>query len=56
MGKAPAAVFIIRYNQRVPTVLSYVLQFAEPPSAYNLESLAHRSVHSILRLPLNTFF
>jgi len=54
-GKAPAAPSIIRYNQRVPTVLSYVSQFAEPPSEYNVEALAHWAVHSILRLPPNTF-
>ena len=31
MGKAPAATAIIRYNQRGPSVLSYVSQFAAPP-------------------------
>jgi len=36
-------------------VLSYVSQFAEPPSEYNIESLAHWAVHSILRLPPNSF-
>ena len=55
MGRAPAAVALIRYNQRAVPVLSYVSQFAIPPSVYNIESLAHRSVHSILRLPPNTF-
>ena len=30
-GKAPAAPSIIRYNQRAPSVLSYVCQFAVPP-------------------------
>ena len=55
MGKAPAATSIIGYNQRGPSVLSYVSQFAKPPAEYGLESLAHRAVHSILRLPPNTF-
>ena len=53
-GKAPAASSIIRYNQRGPAVLSYVSQFAEPPAVCGLESLAHRAIHSILRLPLNS--
>ena len=30
MGRAPAATSIIRYNQRGPSVLSYVSRFAEP--------------------------
>ena len=54
-GKAPAAPSIIRYNQRCPTVLSYVAQFAEPPCEYNIESLAHWACHSILRLPPKSF-
>ena len=54
-GKAPAAPSIIRYNQRVPTVLSYVSQFAEPPEEYNVASLAHWAVHCILRLPANCY-
>ena len=54
-GKAPAAPAIIRYNQRGPSVFSYVCQFAEPPSEYNVEALAHWAVHCILRLPYNTF-
>jgi len=54
-GKAPATPSIIKYNQRGPTVLSYVSQFAVPPEEYNVESLAHWAVHSILRLPPNTF-
>ena len=36
-------------------VLSYVSQFAIPPAALNIEALAHRSLHSILRLPPQTF-
>ena len=54
-GKAPATSSIVRYNQRGPSVLSYVAQFAEPPDEYNLEALAHGAIHSILRLPPNTF-
>ena len=38
MGRATAATSIIRYNQRGPFVLSYVSQFAQPPSVYNLDS------------------
>ena len=36
-------------------MLSYVSQFAVPPEEYNISALAQRSVHSILRLPPNTF-
>ena len=50
-GKAPATSAMMRYNQHGPTVLSYVSQFAEPPSEYNVEALAHWAIHSILRLP-----
>ena len=55
LGNAPAAVSLIRYNQRVVPVLSYVSQFAIPPDSFNVQALAHRSVHSILRLPPNSF-
>ena len=55
LGKAPAAVAVIRYNKRVVPVLSYVSQFAVPPDSYKLQSLAHRSLHSILRVPPNSF-
>ena len=54
LGKAPAAVAVIRYNQRVVPVLSYVAQFAIPPEIYKIQSLAHRAVHSILRIPPNS--
>ncbi len=50
-----AAVAMIRYNQRVLPVLSYVSQFAVPPDSFNVLALAHRSVHSILRIPPNSF-
>jgi len=53
-GKSPAAVAVIRYNQRVVPVLSYVSQFAVPPDSYQIQSLAHRSLHSILRMPPNS--
>ena len=36
LGKAPAAVSMIRYNQRVLFVLSYVSQFAIPPTPFVL--------------------
>ena len=55
MGKAPARTSIIRFNQRGPAVLSYVSQFAEPHEEYNPAALAHRAIHSILRLPPNIF-
>jgi len=54
LGKAPAAVAVIRDNQRVVPVLSYVSQFAVPPDSYKLQSLAHRSLHPILRVPPNS--
>ena len=44
-GKAPATSSIVRYNQRGPSVLSYVAQFAGPPDEYNLEALAHGAIH-----------
>ena len=55
LGKAPAAVSLIRYNQRVSPVLSYVSQFAIPPDLFHVNALAHRSIHSILRIPPNSF-
>ena len=55
VGSAPSTVSIIRYNQRAVPVLSYVSQFAIPPKSFNLEALAHRSIHSVLRLPPQTF-
>ena len=55
LGKAPAAVAVIRYNQRVVPVLSYVAQFVVPPDSYKIQSLAHRALHSILRIPPNCF-
>ena len=55
LGKAPAAVSLIRYNQRVLPVLSYVSQFAIPPDSFQIQALAHRSIHSILRIPPNSF-
>ena len=50
LGKAPAAVAVIRYNQRVVPVLSYVAQFAVPPDSYKVQSLVHRAMHFILRV------
>ena len=55
IGKAPAAVVVIRYNQRVLPVFSYVSQFAIPLVAFKIHALAHRSLHSILRVPPNSF-
>ena len=54
IGKAPVAVALVRYNQRVVPVLSYVAQFAVPPDCYKISALAHRSVHSVLRMPGNS--
>ena len=54
LGKAPAATSLVRFNQRVVPVLSYVAQFAVPPLSYKLSALAHSAVHSILRLPGNS--
>ena len=55
LGKAPAAVSMIRYNQRILLVLSYASQFAIPPDSFRVNALAHRSIHSILRIPPNSF-
>ena len=55
LGKAPAAVSVIRYNPRVGPVLSYVFQFAVSPDSYKIHTLAHRSLHSILRVSPNSF-
>ena len=52
-GKAPAATSIIRYNQRAVPVVSYVSQFASPPTEPKLAQLDHWSVHEILRMPPN---
>ena len=48
-------IYIYVYLYRAVPVLSYVSQFAIPPLSVNLEALAHRSIHSILRLPPQTF-
>ena len=42
-------------NQKVLLVLVYVSQFAVPPDSFNVQALAHRSIHSILRIPPNSF-
>ena len=56
LGKAPAAAAaLVRYSQGAVPVLSYVAQFAVPPDSYKVSSLAHSSVHSILRVPGNPF-
>ena len=55
LGKAPAAVAVIRYNQRVVPVLSYVSQFAVPPGSCQVHPIAHRCLHSILRMPPHVF-
>ena len=54
LWRAPAAA-LVRYNQRVVPVLSYVAQFAVRPDSYKLSALAHSSVLSILRVPGNSF-
>ena len=55
LGKALAAVALIRYNRRVLFVLSYVSEFAIPPVSFNVQALAHRSLHYTLRVPPNSF-
>ena len=52
-GNAPAASSIIRFNQRVAPVLSYVSQFSPPPIDKNIPELSQWSIHKILRLPSN---
>lgn len=54
LGKAPAATALVRYNQRAVPVLFHVAQFTVPPDTYKFSALAHRSVHSILRIPGNS--
>ena len=55
MGQAPHTGAFIRSNQRVVPMLSYASRLAVPPSGLNLESSAHRSVHSVLKRPSYTF-
>ena len=55
-GGTLAAASTVIYNQRALSVLSYVAKFVEPPKELGLAALAHRSIHSILRLPPNCMF
>jgi len=51
---APALGSILRYNERVATVLSYVSQFVAYPDQPGLAALEQRAVHKILKFPPNT--
>ena len=48
-GKAPSTVAFLRYNERAVSVLSYVAQFAIPPS--DLGKLEYQARHKLLRMP-----
>ena len=50
-GSAPATVAIVRYNQRVIPVLSYVAQLAVPSRTIDLAAREHGAIHRILRMP-----
>ena len=50
-ANAPVTSCIIRYNQRVVPVLSYVSQFAFPPASFELVSKEMWCVHKLLRMP-----
>ena len=42
---------ILRYNERVASVFSYVAQVTEHPDPQNFKSLEQRGVHKVLKLP-----
>ena len=51
---APSLGSILRYNERVVTVFSYVSQFVQVPDTKALGALEQRGVHKILKLPPNS--
>ena len=51
---APSLPTILRYNERVVTVFSYVSQVIRPPDWKSLASLEQRAVHKALKLPPNS--
>ena len=53
-ASAPSLSTVLRYNERVATVFSYVSQFYLPPEADKMNSLEHRAIHRILKLPPNS--
>ena len=50
-GVAPPLPTIIKYNERVATVFSYVSQVILPPAVGRLADIEQRGVHKMLRLP-----
>ncbi len=51
--QAPSLGTILRYNERVASVFSYVAQVTEHPDPKNFKSLEQRGVHKVLKLPPN---
>ncbi len=49
--QAPSLGTILRYNERVASVFSYVAQVTEHPDPNNLKSIEQRGVHKVLKLP-----
>ena len=52
-NQAPSLPTILRYNERVATVFSYVAQVVSPPAGVDLASIEQHSIHKILKLPPN---
>ena len=50
---APTLPTVLRYNERVVSVFSYISQLVPPPRSFNLSSLEQRCIHKILKLPPN---
>jgi len=50
-GRAPSTVAFLKYNERVVSVLSYVVQFAVPPCDIDIGRLEYQAKHKLLRLP-----
>ena len=50
-GHGPVTSAILRYNQRIVPVLSFVSQFAHPPDVEALLDLDQWAIHKLLRIP-----
>ena len=52
-GDAPAAVSIVRYNQRAVPVLSHLAQFAYPDRSADIARREHLAIHKVLHMAPN---
>ena len=53
-ASAPSLPTILRYNERVATVFSYVSQVIRIPDTSSLMAMEQRGIHKMLKLPPNS--